>query len=75
MKNINWFKVTILALFVVMFFAILCIFIERRNSKDNPLEPHEGYQRTIEYVGFDGKKHQCIVLNTGQHSWVLVENK
>ena len=75
MKDINWFKVAILALFVVMFFAILCMFIDYRKSKNEPLKPHEGYQRTIEYVGFDGKKHQCIVVNTGQHSWVLVENK
>lgn len=49
--------------------------IEYSSSKNNPLEVHEVYQKTLEYTGFDGKKHQAIVLNTGTHNWVLVEKK
>jgi hypothetical protein len=71
----NWFKVGILAIFAVMFFGVICALIEYANSKDEPLKPHEGYQRTLEYIGFDGKKHQAIVIHTAQHNWVLVEKR
>lgn len=75
MKNIDVYL--ILAL-VIIFFGVCGItygIIEYNASKDKPLEPHEGYQRTIEYVGFDGKKHQAIVIRTAQHNWVLVEKR
>ena len=75
MKNINWFKVGIIAIFALMFTAVICAFIECTNSKDEPLKPHEATQRTLEYVGFDGKKHQAIVVWTAQHNWVLVEKR
>ena len=75
MKDINWFKVGIVAIFAVMFIAVICTLIEYANSKDKPLEPHEATQRTLEYVGFDGKKHQAIVVWTAQHNWVLVEKR
>lgn len=75
MKSINWFGIAIVALFAILFTGIICAFVEYTRSKEKPLEPHEGYQRTIEYVGFDGKKHQAIVIHTTQHNWVLVEKK
>jgi hypothetical protein len=74
MKDI-YFKVGIIAIFAIMFFSIVFAFIEYTNSKDEPLKPCEATQRTLEYVGFDGKKHQAIILFTAQHNWVLVEKK
>ncbi len=71
----NYYKVAIVALFAIMFTAVICAFVEHSNSKDKPLEPHEASQKTLEYVGFDGKKHQAIVIHTAQHNWVLVEKK
>ncbi len=40
-----------------------------------PTKVQEATQKTLEYIGFDGKKHQAIVVWTGQHNWVLVEKK
>lgn len=75
MKEQNYYKVAIVALFGILFIGIICAFIESSKAKDEPLKPHEGYQRTLEYVGFDGKKHQAIILFTAQHNWVLVEKR
>jgi len=72
MKNIDWVNAGLFLLVAICFSYILYSIIEYHRSKD---EPHEGYQRTIEYVGFDGKKHQAIVLKTGTNNWVLVEKK
>jgi hypothetical protein len=69
MKSINLLIIAaILVLFVggIMFYEY--------NTYD-PLEVREGTQKTLEYTGFDGEKHQAIVINTGQHNWVLVEKK
>jgi hypothetical protein len=41
----------------------------------NPQEPQEATQKTLEYIGFDGKKHQAIVVHTAQRNWVLVEKR
>ena len=71
----NWFKAGIVVIFAIMITAVICAFVEHSNSKEKPLEPHEATQRTLEYTGFDGKKHQAIVINCGQRSWVLVEKK
>jgi len=71
----HWFKLGIIAIFAIMIFALVYSIIEYKNSKDEPLKPYEGYQRTLEYIGFDGKKHQCIVVRTAQNNWVLVEKK
>ena len=63
---------------IIIFFGVCGItygIITYNESKDKPLEPHEVYQKTLEYTGFDGKKHQAIVLNTGTYNWVLVETK
>jgi hypothetical protein len=40
-----------------------------------PTKVQEATQKTLQYVGFDGKKHQAIVVLTAQHNWVLVEKK
>ena len=40
-----------------------------------PTRVQEATQKTLEYIGFDGKKHQAIVVHTAQHNWVLVEKK
>jgi hypothetical protein len=71
----NYYKVAIVSLFGIMLFGVIYAFIESTRSKEKPLEPHEATQRTLEYVGFDGKKHQAIILFTAQHNWVLVEKK
>jgi hypothetical protein len=71
----NYYKVAILALFAIFFIGIICAFVDYTRSKEKPLEPHEATQRNLEYIGFDGKKHQCIVVWTAQHNWVLVEKR
>ena len=65
-----------LAVLAVAFFLffIIGIIIFAHKTYD-PLEVRESTQKTLEYIGFDGEKHQAIVINTGQHNWVLVEKK
>lgn len=75
MKKIDINLVFVVIIIILGVCGITYGIIEYNRSRDKPLEPHEGYQRTIEYIGFDGKKHQAIVLNTGTHNWVLVERK
>jgi hypothetical protein len=70
-----WFNGTIFLLLAICFGAVVYGIIEYNTSKDKPLEPKECNQKTLEYTGFDGKKHQAIVLNTGTHNWVLVERR
>lgn len=75
MKSVDWIGAGLFLLLAIMFGAVVYGIIEYYHSKDKPLEPHEASQKTLEYVGFDGKKHQAIVLHTGTHNWVLVEKK
>jgi hypothetical protein len=70
-----WFNGTIFLLLAICFGAVVYGIIEHYDSKEKPLEPHEASQKTLEYVGFDGKKHQAIVIHTAQHNWVLVERR
>jgi len=76
MKNINSLsepqKATLAVIFS-LFFIIGIIILA--NKPHDPLEVREGTQKTLEYTGFDGEKHQAILINTGQHNWVLVEKK
>jgi hypothetical protein len=73
MKKFNWFRAGILTILIIAIGGLIYGIIEY-NTND-PLEVRESYQKTLEYTGFDGKKHQAIVINTGQHNWVLVEKK
>lgn len=75
MKKIDWINAGLFLLLSICFGAIVYGIIEYHRSKDEPLKPIEGCQKTIEYIGFDGKKHQAIVIKTAQHNWVLVEKK
>lgn len=75
MKKIDINLVFVVIIIILGVCGITYGIIECNNSKNNPLEVHEVYQKTLEYTGFDGKKHQAIVLNTGTHNWVLVERK
>ena len=76
MKNINSLSAPQKAVLAVIFslFFIIGIIIFAHKTYD-PLEVRESTQKTLEYIGFDGEKHQAIVINTGQHNWVLVEKK
>ncbi len=75
MKKIDINLVFALIIIVLGVCGITYGIIEHNRSKDKPLEVHEVYQKTLEYTGFDGKKHQAIVLNTGTNNWVLVEKR
>jgi hypothetical protein len=70
-----WFNATIFLLLAICFGAIVYGIIEHYDSKEKFLEPKECSQKTLQYIGFDGKKHQAIVLHTDIHNWVLVEKK
>jgi hypothetical protein len=73
MKNINWFKVSLLTAIVLLVGVV--IFMVYDLATHEPTEVQEATQKTLEYVGFDGKKHQAIVVHTAQHNWVLVEKR
>ena len=75
MKNLDWFKIGMVAILFIGVGGIIYGIYEYHNSKDEPLKSYEATQKTLQYVGFDGKKHQCIVVWTAQHNWVLVEKK
>jgi hypothetical protein len=75
MKNLDWFKIGMVAILFIGLGGIAYGVYECINYEPNPTEVEEGYQKTLEYIGFDGKKHQAIVVNTGQHNWVLVEKR
>jgi len=76
MKNINSLsapqKAALAVIFSIFFIGVIIIFAHKTYD---PLEVRESTQKTLEYTGFDGEKHQAIVINTGQHNWVLVEKK
>jgi hypothetical protein len=77
MNNIQekFFNAGIALLLAICFGSFVYGIIEYYHSKDKPLEPKECNQKTLEYIGFDGKKHQAIVLHTGTNNWVLVEKR
>lgn len=75
MKSVDWVNAGLFLLLAICFGAIVYGIIEYNTSKDEPLKPQESFQKTLIYTGFDGKKHQAIVINCGQQSWVLVEKK
>jgi hypothetical protein len=66
------FILALAAIFSIFFIGVIIIFAHKTYD---PLEVRESTQKTLEYTGFDGEKHQAIVINTGQHNWVLVEKK
>jgi hypothetical protein len=74
--EINWYAVAMVGILVIAFVGLVIHGIYGYITYEpNINEVDEGYQRTIEYVGFDGKKHQAIVIKTAQHNWVLVEKR
>ena len=72
-KEINWFGLGMVA--IIFIGVSVIIFAIYDFITYEPTKVQEATQKTIEYVGFDGKKHQCIVVWTAQHNWVLVEKK
>jgi hypothetical protein len=72
-KEINWFGLWIMS---ILFIGIggIAYGIYEYITYDNK-EVKETTQKTLEYTGFDGKKHQAIVIFTAQHNWVLVEKQ
>lgn len=67
MKKIDWINV---GLFLFFSGAIVYCIIGLCNLENEPIK-----QNTLEYTGFDGKKHQAIVIKTDLHNWVLVETR
>jgi hypothetical protein len=72
-KEINWFGIILVTAIVLLVGTIIFAIYDFITYE--PTKVQEATQKTIEYVGFDGKKHQCIVVWTAQHNWVLVEKK
>jgi hypothetical protein len=72
-KEINWSGIILVTAIVLLVGTI--IFMVYDFVTYEPTKVQEATQKTIQYVGFDGKKHQCIVVWTAQHNWVLVEKK
>ena len=69
MKEVNYYKVAIAISVCGLIYGIYL------SITHNPEEPQEATQKTMEYIGFDGKKHQAIVVYTGTHNWILVEKR
>jgi hypothetical protein len=72
-KEINWFGVWMVAVLFIGVGGIAYGIYEYKTYE--PTKVREATQKTLEYVGFDGKKHQAIVVFTAQHNWVLVEKR
>ena len=72
-KEINWYGVILVTAIVLLVSVIIFAIYDFITYE--PTKVQKATQKTIEYVGFDGKKHQCIVVWTAQHNWVLVEKK
>jgi len=73
--QLNWYAISMVAILIIALVGLLIYGIYGYVTyKPNPNEAQEGYQRTIEYIGFDGKKHKAIVINAN-HDWVLVEKQ
>jgi len=73
--NKNWYEFAIAVICTIGFFGITYGIYNACNISNNPNVTQESWQKTLEYTGFDGKKHQCIVVKTGTNNWVLVERK
>jgi hypothetical protein len=72
-KEINWSGIILVTAILLLVGTIIFAIYDFITYE--PTKVQEATQKTIEYVGFDGKKHQCIVVWTAQHNWVLVEKK
>jgi hypothetical protein len=72
-KEFNWYGVILVTAIVLL--VGLIIFMVYDFATYEPTNVQEATQKTLEYIGFDGKKHQAIVVHTAQHNWVLVEIK
>jgi hypothetical protein len=72
--EINWYVVTMVGILIVAFVGLLIHGIYGYMTYE-PTKVQEATQKTLEYIGFDGKKHQAIVVHTAQHNWVLVEKR
>jgi archaellum component FlaF (FlaF/FlaG flagellin family) len=72
-KEINWYGVILVTAIVLL--VGLIIFTVYESATYEPTNVQEATQKTLEYIGFDGKKHQAIVVHTAQHNWVLVEKR
>ncbi len=74
--ELNWYVISMVGILVIAFVGLLIHGVYGYITyKVDPNETEEGFQKTIEYIGFDKKKHKCIVVNTAQHNWVLVEKQ
>jgi hypothetical protein len=72
-KEFNWPVIAIMTMILIVLGVI--IFMVYDFITYEPTKVQEATQKTLEYIGFDGKKHQAIVVHTAQHNWVLVEKK
>jgi hypothetical protein len=75
MKNLDWLNISLIAFVVLMITFVTFIVMHDFNKNPNPNKGIDGGQKTINYVGFDGKKHQAIVVHCGTQNWVLVEKR
>jgi len=72
-KEFNWPVIAIMTMILIVLGVLIYGVIDFITYEPNNVQ--EATQKTLEYIGFDGKKHQAIVVHTAQHNWVLVEKK
>ena len=72
-KEFNWPVIAIMTMILILLGVLIYGVYDFITYE--PTKVQEANQKTLEYIGFDGKKHQAIVVHTAQHNWVLVEKK
>jgi hypothetical protein len=72
-KEFNWPVIAIMTMILIVLGVLIYGVYDFITYE--PTNVQEATQKTLEYIGFDGKKHQAIVVYTAQHNWVLVEIK
>lgn len=74
MKKLDSVNLSLIT-FLVLMIGFVAFIVMHDFGKPNPNKGIEGSQMTIDYVGFDNKKHQAIVVHCGTQNWVLVEKR
>jgi hypothetical protein len=74
MKKSNWHIIGIMILVVVFVVSFITYSTYETFKTPNPNQGSQTGQRTIDYIGFDGKPHQAIVVYCG-NNWVIVEKR
>jgi hypothetical protein len=75
MKKSNWPIIGMMILAGVFVVSFLTYSIYETFKTPNPNKGLQTGQRTVDYIGFDGKPHQAIIVYCGTNNWVIVEKR